>query len=227
MKTPETIYVNDLDRMLLNTDLVLERQIKACEDLDILPAQIIKAAAAEVVATAGSFDLHKYLSEHDVEQHIWDDINRAFIRTSRPEDLLYPDAPAFLRRTAGRFFTLTKGGIDTQTVKLQVTELFEHPYAIVDETCKGSLIAESRLLDGTFVMTGDNGLTVHGERVVLGEDKALGIAGLPNDCGAFWIQRGKNLLASQCGSVPPQTMIISSLDQVPVPYDYDRRSHAA
>lgn len=186
-RLPE-MWVCDLDRVFLDSEAYFEATVQASERLGLVPATTIRNMRPVLEQSKGSFDTNQFIMDQGIDQSGINALNAEIIRTTRPEDVVYPHARPLLRQIAGKFIILTKGGISTQTTKLVTAELIDDPYLITDEERKGWVIDSWELPDRSgYRVTATHGQVLEADMAILLEDKESGHEGLPNKCIGFYV----------------------------------------
>lgn len=212
----EALWVNDLDRNLIDTDRAFDHFVTVCIDEGVAKQAELEDAKRAVELSGGSFDLTKYLVEDGVTPDSLSGLYDVFSRTAEPGELLYPDAQRFLGRlqnSGALQLILTYGEVAWQEAKLRACGLGTVPHIVTNSKRKGVAIAGWRT-DTVYEVTTDEGIELMHPQVVLTDDKAVSFEGLPTDAVGYLVQRGSTVLASQAGTVPAHVRRINSMDQI-------------
>lgn len=212
----ETLWVNDLDRNLLDTNMAFSHFVNVCVEEGVARRSDLDEARHATEQSGGSFDLTTYLAEQGVENESLEGLYGIFAETARRINLLYPDAQRFLSRlheSHALQLIMTYGEPGWQRAKIKASGLEAVPYIVTDSKYKGLIIADWQE-DDRFRVTTDDGQEIAHHRVALTDDKAAAFQGLPTTALGYLVQRGNVVLASQAGEVPPHVRRISSMDQI-------------
>lgn len=212
----EALWVNDLDRNLIDTNRAFDHFVAVCVDEGVAKQAELDEAKRAVELSGGSFDLTKYLLDDGVTADSLKGLYDVFSRTPQPEALLYPDAQRFLDRlqnSGALHLIMTYGEAAWQEAKLRACGLETVPHIVTNSKRKGAAIAGWRT-GAVYEVKTDEGIELAHPHVVLTDDKAVSFEGLPADAVGYLVQRGTTVLASQAGAVPPHVRRVSSMDQI-------------
>jgi len=219
MSRPETLWVNDFDRTLLDTDSAYQLLVSTCEETGVVGEGELEIVRHETEASGGSFSPLDYLAQCGVRGAILSDLLERYGRSGQQMDLLYPDARRYLTALGEAdqpAVILTYGNVAWQTAKLKAAGLINIPHIITDNAHKGQVIAGWQQRVGYRIQTWGHQLS--GERVFLVDDKATSFTALPGDAAGAWIVRGE-VLTRQQGDLPESVRRIKSLDELNVATD--------
>lgn len=209
------LFVADLDRFLINTDLTVKLLGQACIAEGIDEAELYnRTLAAEVEGR--SYDAWEYVQERhssDLEEAI---ISR-FLEKALEQPIEYEDTPDFLADLETNLvpvLILTMGEEKWQTIKLMAAGLILRPYLITQSKAKGSIINSWKTGQGNYEPP-KTALGISSRTVYLGDDKTSSFEGLPSDCNGYLLRRsGERVTKSQTGSLPPNVKTVSRLYQI-------------
>lgn len=210
------LWVVDMDRTLLDTELTFGRFATACVDENITEPGALHTAKKKMQDEGGSFDALSHLRDTlGVSEDGIDDVINAFIKTSADTDMLYPDALPFLEELDERGIPniiVTYGGAQWQNAKLDATGLSNRFHLVTGVKQKGRLIESWRTARGYVVDLAGELAVAH--KVVLVDDKAVSFGDLPSNCEGYLVERSTQLLQSQQGDVPERVKRVSGLDEI-------------
>lgn len=229
------IVLFDFNRTLQDTaeySIAVNRYIKQTFALDV--SSEMKKRQAEVEERGDSFDIIANLEEL-VGTKETEDFKASFMEYAREKGLrfLNPGAEeilATLKKLKIAHAILTRGTPEAQKYSLQISQLTHIPHLIIDRTDKARMIREEWVEDDGRIRVppeiamGDIGLfscaVLVEDRVLAFEDPPEGtwVYGAPRGFfGNYYIDRRREQLVSQVGSIPPQIITIHDLRDIQLP----------
>lgn len=206
----DKFFAIDLDRTLINTDLVMELVEKTCKNIGVKYDSIeIKKLASEQRGL--SYEPISYIES--LGGDIASEFKKEFLKISFDNDLLYPDAHRFISRINKKsidFLILTFGPKPWQSLKLEASKLINNPYIITDNQDKAEVVSE--WYDGHLFVSPFKDISAK-KHVVLVDDKPKAFMTNHPDCIGFLIDR-KNEFATK--KLNDQVSLINSLDEIAV-----------
>lgn len=221
MNERELLVVNDADRMLLNTRAVTRALLSAAQEELNIEAESIHNTVDERKKAGQTTQIHDLLQERFTPRQL-ESMYQRFVDAARPEDLLYPDVPEYLRQLENApdiaDMTMTFGPEIQQEAKLAATGLDKRPYLITDTPTKGPIIAKwaKRKHVHPVVSRASTGLGVSALHVVLIDDKESAFRGPDGHVGGFVVKRLSEYPEAVQGelNLPEGTMLVHELAPV-------------
>lgn len=221
----ETYVVLDLDRTLIDTELINKtyEKIVAESSNDLSEAMNLAKQADE--AAGRSFDPHLFVREALLDSvAIMNDFEVELTnRLNGRDDVLNPGALELidqLKTWGVAHGILTYGHSEWQRIKLQVSGLDRKlPSKITADKHKGAEIGSWQSDTGEFhvpveLTSHEIGAAAVYQTVVLVDDKAVSFEDLPDGVKGIWYRPSEHLLLSQQGDVPATVTVVDHLDLV-------------
>ena len=218
-KIAPELWAIDMDRTLVDLKPVIDRLMFVCLQVGGIDTEALETARKSSELAGGSFDVLGELKRRETPAKKILRVQEVFAANEEHDQLLYPDARAFLGRldeTSTPHIIPTFGSQDWQQAKLEATGLARRAYVITPEKYKGKLIDSWRDdVDGLYRVQATGGQALVAHTVKLVDDKADAFRGLPGDCYGYHLVRPDEArVASQMGELPENANCISSLSEL-------------
>lgn len=216
MSLGSELFVSDLDRFLINPNLVVTTLGHAAMAEGLDEVELIKLAS-EAETRGESFDAWQYIeSRYSLDQT--KAIENRFIEQAKIEPIKYEDANVFLNYLDTNFIPnliLTMGNKKWQEIKLKAAGEDSRPYLITNQKSKGKIIRSWQNDQGLFVPPQEI-IRVSAPRVNQGDDKKVSFEDFPWDYGkGILLQRpNERRLTSQSGDIDLRVIIVDSLLEI-------------
>lgn len=200
------VFVVDLDRTLIDLEKVMQVFYESCEQLSI-DKNIVTQAQAEIESRGQSFHALDYLKSQSLIDGV-ENFRNVFLKNSKTEDLLYPDAREFINKIITNdepVMILTYGETEWQMLKLQAAGLLQVPAVITDNKEKGTWFTKRLMKNGLYNIEHIG----EAENISFIDDKLISFNNLPTNIKGYWINRN-----SESDKVPNNIQKIASLREI-------------
>lgn len=216
-----TYIILDLDRTLLNTEMIGLMYEAIIRQKDARLADDLLLAKKEVESRGISFDLHDFVKKsvsHDTQV----DFDKHLIEQCSQQSVLNDGATQLLGSLKQRDVAhgiLTFGNPGWQKLKLEASGLDYLPALISGERHKSHLIRSWQTVNGDFVLPDElagheMGTSQLVSSIVLIDDKAVSFQDLPMNVTGIWYKPSDELMLSQQGEVPGSVQTVRHFDQL-------------
>jgi hypothetical protein len=230
IETPSVLRVTDFDRTLYDTDAGFRALVDvAGRDLPGIEIHVDKkdmlATEARFREEGRTFQSDAYFRYHGMSEDNIFKVYQTFSGIGEP-GLLLPDGKRYIDRVNAanneHLFILTSGARISQRAKLGSAGLLGHgiatPHKVVHSHEKGKIVASWKNGQGLYVAPGGYGIPGCNLSVLV-DDRGDAFEGIDPETGlAIMIDRGEQGKKGKKIVPPLGTLVVQSLDDIPVPY---------